>query len=312
MKDNFLVVYNTCEIRGNNLFWYKECLENLLKQDYPNYKVVVSGCRLTDATKTGLQKIFGKNLWYNFIDDTYTVNVTFNHTVKKLAKEVGGFDGYIYVDSGMNPQNHVHALDEVNKRSQSKEYGMITLQSSNDTGYEGWFGKTETYTFKDEDFIVPVGRCCNLHMQYFNDVLLQYYGGLMPDIFKAFCTESTFSFLNAALKLKWVIIKDLAIWHNKAADGPVSAFSNQHYGPKNEPWNNLIGGLDVKNLIMTDEGKQLGMGYEEMGGVFMHDPNKYDENGLALEPRLKEFIKKNLFVDKNIVDYNNIQHKLII
>jgi hypothetical protein len=313
MNDNFLVVYNTCEIRNNNLFWYIQCLENLLKQDYPNYKIVVSGCKLTAATKAGLQKRFGNNLWYNFVDDPYTVNVTFNHTVKRIAKEVGGFNGYIYVDSGMNPMDKVNALSEVNLRSSTREYGMATLQSSNDTGYEGWFGLTETSTFTGKDFIVPVGRCCNLHMQYFDHRLLEYYGGLMPDIFKAFCTESTFSFLNAALRLKWVIIKDLVIWHNKAADGPVSAFATQHYGPNPaEPWNNLIGGLDAKQVIMTAEAKALGMGYEEMGGVFMHDPLQYDENGLAKREGLKDFIRENLFVKKNIVDYDAINHQLIL
>lgn len=312
MSDNFLVVYNTCEIRGNNLFWYIDCLKNLLRQNYPNFKVAVSGCRLTDATKQGLVKYFGKNLWYNFIDDTYTVNVTFNHTVKKIAKEVGHFDGYIYVDSGMNTQDNIHALSEVDKRSSTRQYGMATLQSSNDTGYQGWFGKTETYTFTGEDFIVPVGLCCNLHMQYFDDRLLRHYGGLMPDIFRAFCTESTFSFLNAALKLKWVIIKDLAIWHNKSADGPVSGFATQHYGPALEPWNNLIGGLDAKRIIMTPEAKALGMGYEEMGNVFPHDPTLYDENGFAIKDGLKDFIRDNLFVKKDIIDYDTIRNTLIL
>jgi hypothetical protein len=312
MSDKFLVVYNTCEIRSNNLFWYIDCLRNLLRQDYPNYKVIVSGCKLTEATKRGLVQHFGDNLWYNFIDDVYTVNVTFNHTVKTIAKEVGGFDGYLYVDSGMNPQDKVNALKEVAVRSETKQYGMLTLQSSNDTGYHGWFGKTETYTFTGEDFIVPVGKCCNLHMQYFNHALLEYYGGLMPDIFKAFCTESTFSFMNAALKLKWALIKDLVIWHNKAADGPVSGFATQHYGPANEPWNNLIGGLDAKKVIMTPEAKALGMGYEECGNVFMHDPLLYDANGFAIKDGLKDFIRDNLFVKKDIVDYDKIQHRLIL
>lgn len=312
MNDNFLVIFNTCEIRRNNLLWYIDCIDNYLRQDYPNFKLVVSGCKITDATKAGLQKRFGNNIWYNFIDDVHTLNVTFNHTVNTIAKKVGGFDGYIYADSGMNPQDQTHLLTEVNRRSQTKQYGMLTLQSSNDTGYEGWFGKSETYTFTGEDFIVPVGKCCALHLQYFNDALLKYYGGLMPDVFKAFCTESTFSFMNAALKLKWAFIKDIVVWHNKAADGPVSGFASEHYGPVNEPWNNLMWGLDAKNVIMTPEAKALGMGYEECANVFMHDPSLHDENGFALKDGLKNFIRDNLFVDKSIFDYDQIQNQLIL
>ncbi len=172
MSDNFLVVYNACELRGNNLFWYINCLHNLLKQNYSNYKVIVSGCKLTGATKQGLVQHFGKNLWFNFIDDIHTVNVTFNHTVKTIAKKVGGFDGYIYVDSGMNPKNVSNILLEINQRSQTRQYGMLTVQSSNDTGYEGWFGKTETFTFTDNDFLIPVGKCCILHLKNFNHLYM--------------------------------------------------------------------------------------------------------------------------------------------
>jgi hypothetical protein len=295
MNDRFLVVYNTCEIRGNNLFWYIDCIRNLLDQEYDNFQIAVSGCQVSSATKAGLVKQFGKRLFYNFIDENHTVNVTFNHTVNRIAKEVGPYNGYVYVDSGMNTQRNTHVLKEINQRSNTRRFGMVTVQSSNDTGYEGWFGKTETYTFTGEDFIVPVGRCCNLHLQYFDDKLLQNYGGLMPDIFKTNCTESTFSFLNAALKLKWVIVKDLAIFHNKGADGPSSLHLGNYYGHK-EPWNNLIENLDAKTQIMTPEANALGMGYEEMGNVFPHDPSLYDSNGFAIKDGLKDFIRKNLFV----------------
>jgi hypothetical protein len=310
MNDNFLIVYNTCEIRGNNLFWYIDCLKNLLNQKYDNFKIVVSGCMLTNSTKIGLQKTFGNSILYNFIDDLHTVNVTFNHTIKTVTETIGNFDGYIYVDSGMNTENQTNILKEINLRSQTKKYGMITVQSSNDTGYEGWFGKTETYTFKDQDFIIPVGKCCNLHMQYFNDVLFKFYNGLMPDIFKAFCTESVFSFLNAALNLKWIIMKDIAVFHNKAADGPVSGFS--HVGNSNMPWNNLLGNLKIEDVLINDYAKSLGMGYEEYQGIMIHNPNLFTEDGFAKNPELKNFIKKNLFVPPSIVNYKNIKHTLII
>ena len=101
MNDNFLIVYNACEIQRNNLFWYIDCLSNLLNQDYDRFKVAISGCRISDTTKAGLQKYFGKRIYYNFIDENQTISVTFNHTVNNIVKNVGEFDGYIYVDSGM-------------------------------------------------------------------------------------------------------------------------------------------------------------------------------------------------------------------
>lgn len=310
-KDKILVVFNTCEIRHMNVWWYIECLQNLLRQDYDNFQIVVSGCKITAATKAALHKTFGNKIWYNYIEDIHPVNVTFNHTVKVVTQKMGTFDGYIYVDSGMNTQDNISALSEINLRSSTRKFGMVTLQPSTDTGYEMWFGKPEVgFAFTGEDFIVPIGKACPLHFQFFDHKLLEYYGRLIPDIFKTFCTESTFSFLNAALGLKWVFVKDMVISHNKASDGPCSFAGHQYYGEK-ETWNNLLGGLDIKNLIMTPEGKQLGMGYEEAQNVFPHDPACYDENGFAKNPKLKEFIKKNLFVSPEVVDYETINHTLI-
>lgn len=308
MNDRFLVVYNTCEITHNNLFWYIEGIRNLLNQNYDNFQVVVSGCKISEVTQAGLKKTFGNRIWYNFIEDLVPVNITFNHTVKVITERHGPFDGYIYVDSGMNTQNQNNLLHEINLRSQTKEFGMVTLQPSTDSGFESWLG---TSVFTGTDKIIPVGRACCLHFQYFNHRLLEYYGRIIPDIFKTFCTESTFSFMNAALGLKWVIIKDLIVRHEKAADGPCGLVNHQYYGEK-EPWNCLLGNLDIKELIMTPEGKRLGMGYEEIQNVFPHDPACYDENGFAKHPELKDFIKKNLFVTPEIVDYDQLTYKLTL
>lgn len=309
-NDRYLVIYNTCELKGNNLWWYINCLQNLLRQDYSNFQIAVSGCKLTQATKVGLRQAFKDKIWFNFIDDLHTVNVTFNHTAKVIEKAKGPFDGFIYIDSGMNTLNQTNILSEINKRSITRQFGMIAMQPSTDTGYEMWFGKPEIgFAFTGEDFVIPVGKAIPLHFNFFDRRLMETYGQLVPDIFRTFCTESTFTFLNAAIGLKWVIVKDLIIQHAKAADGPSSGFN--HIGSR-EGWNNLLGDLDIRELIMTPEGKALGMGYEEAQGIFIHDPNCYDENGTAKNPKLKEFIKEKLFVNKSIVDYNSINHQLHI
>jgi hypothetical protein len=305
MNDKFLVVYNICEIRGNNLFWYVECLENLLKQDYPNFHIVVSGCKVSAATKSGLRGKFGNKMTFSFFDEVWPVNVTFNKTVLIEHARNDTYDGFIYIDSGMNVRNQTNILSEINKRSNTRDYGMVTIQASTDTGYELWFGKPENGFVFNEDFIVPVGRCCNLHFQFFDRRLLEYYNRVIPDVFKTNCTESTFSFLNAALGLKWVFVKDIAVEHLKYADGASSGFTAQYYGTK-EPWNNLLGDLDANKLIVTPEAKALGLGYEEGAGVMMHDPTLYDENGFAKNPLLKAYIKEYLFAPQRVVDYGLI------
>ena len=310
MSDKFLVVYNTCELRQNNLFWYIDCLKNILNQNYDNFQVIVSGCKITNATKSALQKSFGKNILYNYMDDIYPVNITFNKTVIEAAKRCGPFDGFVYVDSGVNVRNQTNCLQEIYNRSKTKQFGMLSLQASNDNGYPLILGLPDDHFFRGNDFIVPIGKCCNLHFQYFDNKLLEFYGKLMPDIFVAFCTESTFSFLNAALNLKWAIIKDIILDHFKSTDGATVGFD--HRGPRGEFWNNLYGGADVHDLITNSLAIKYGLGYEEPEKIMMHNPNAYTEEGFAKYSELKFFIKENLFIKKDVLNYDDIKCDFII
>ena len=44
----------------------------------------------------------------------------------------------------------------------------------------------------------------------------------------------------------------------------------------------------------------------------MHDETKYTEEGFVKDPeRLKSFILENMFIPKDLLDYNNIFHKFV-
>ena len=309
-KDKFLIVYNTCELQKNNLFWYVDCLNNLLNQDYDNFQIVISGCKLTGATKSALQKHFGKKVMYNYMDEIYPVNITFNKTVIEAKKRCGPYDGYIYVDSGVNTRNQTNCLQEINKRSQTGEYGMLSLQSSNDNGYPLLIGLPDSHFFMGDDYIVKPGQGCNLHFQYFNSKLLKFYERLMPDIFLAFCTESVFSFMNSALHLKWAILKDIILEHFKSIDGATAGFD--HFGPKGKYWDNLYGGLNIDDIIKDPLAIKYGLGYNEHEKTMLHDFNAYDVHGFAKYDELKHLIKDKLFLKKTMLDYDNIECEFII
>ena len=75
--------------------------------------------------------------------------------------------------------------------------------------------------------------------------------------------------------------------------------------------NNLFGELDIHEIVEQPEAWDSGFGYEEMQGVFFHDKDKY-ENGFVKDPeRLKEFIRKNMFLQKEHFDYDNINYKFV-
>jgi glycosyltransferase involved in cell wall biosynthesis len=310
MKNKMLVVYNTCGFSGReSVDWYIKCINSILEQDFEDFRVVVSSVGNTVPVIKKLMSTFGKKISYNLTNERITVNQSFNHTVMKAVEEYGEFDSYLYVDSGIDFGNNKNVLTESYDLLRSGPNGMITIQASNDTGFKEWFGIRGT--IKDENFEIPVGRACNLHTQLFsNEIFKAYDNKIIPDIFIAYCTESVFSFVSAGVSQKWIILKDIVLEHLKSVDGATSGF--HHIGPRGDSTNNLFGGLDIREIVKNPEAWESGFGYEEMQGVFPHDPSQYDSDGFAKQPeRLKEFIRENMFLSKDLFDYDKLKHRFI-
>ena len=310
MKNKLLVVYNTCGFSGReHIEWYVDCINNLLDQEFEDFRLVISSCGNKLPVIKKLVQTFKDKVSYNFINDRITVNQSFNHTVKKCVEEFGEFEGYLYIDSGINVGDNKKVLSEAYDLFKSDNYGMLTIQASNDNGFKQWIGVDDFVT--EENFIIPVGRACNLHTQIFsNDIFKAFDNKIIPDIFVAYCTESVFSFLTAATKQKWVIMKDMILEHLKSIDGATCGFD--HTGPKGDNKNNLFAGLDIYEICKDPEAWESGFGYEEMQGVMYHNPEKYNEKGEAEEPdRLKEFIRTRIFLTKEQFDYDKIVHRFI-
>ena len=299
--NRYAIIYNICEIKRTNLDWYIKCLDNLLKTDYDFFDIIVSGCKVSQPTKDALLERYGDRIMFNFIDIRLTVNVTFNFTVLKVRELKGEYDGYVYIDSGVDIDQNYHFLKELDVRYQTGNYEMVMCQTDTDTGYHH-FG-LHGY-FYDHDFVVPVGKACNSHVILYGKKLLDTYGKLIPDIFLAYCTESVFSFLVAAISSRWLIVKDMILTHERSLDGASSGYD--HTGERKAPWNNLYGGMDMLSIINDPKAREVGLGYEECGNIMMHDGNLFTPKGFAKNPELKTYIKNKLFLQEDQLNYSHI------
>ena len=309
-KNRLLVVYNTCGFSGREpVDWYIDCINNILAQDLEGTKVVLSSCGNSAPTIKKLVATFGRSIAYNLIHDRITVNQSVNHTVAKCVEQFGEFEGYLYIDSGINFRQDRTVLSKAYELFKEKNYGMVTVQASNDNGFPQWIGVDKFV--EGEHFVIPVGRACNLHTQIFsNNIFKAFDNKIIPDIFVAYCTESIFSFLAAAVNERWVILKDVVAEHLKSVDGATCGFD--HTGPKGDNKNNLFANLDIYEICRDPEALASGFGYEEMQGVLHHDPDKYDENGMVEDPeRLKEFIRTRMFLTKEQFNYNDGRYRYL-
>ena len=307
---NFLLVYNTCGISNKeNCDWYIQGLQSLLDQNFDNKHIVMSSCLNSQTDRQKIQQHFGSSISYSLIDNKVPVNITFNHTVQQCEEHIGRFDGHIYIDSGVIFDSP-NIISEINNLYNNGKYGIVTIPTNSDTGFEHWFGKSFPF---DDHFIMPIGKACNAHVNCFDRGVFDAYNQrIWPDIFASCCSESVYSFLAASINKKWIIHKDLCVPHHISVDGGSSGFPNTplEWDREQRPvWDHVIGTKTMRQIIADPEAWNCGFGYEEVAQVFIHNPQCY-ENGLCSDPnRLLDFIKNNLFVSENI--YKELKYTFI-
>lgn len=311
------VVYNTCGISGrDNSNYYIHAIRSILAQDHEDKFVVVSACKVSPSIINKLKNEFGDRVAINVIDTVVPVNVSFNHTCKDVAAKDKECH-FLYMDSGCGFQT-VDALSKMVERLETGRFGMVSTGVTTDAGIainDEFCQRTGLFQGRKLvlDNVVSVGCSLNLHTQIFHRELFDYYGGLMPDVFAGYCTESTFTFMCAALKKQWLYMPEIMVSHAVSIDGQSScdhpAAYNQRTGRLNYDHPFMID--TFLDRLMSDEARRVGMGYEECQKLVLHDDSQYDENEHCVNDELAPWIKDNIFLKEHEFSYDSIESDLI-
>lgn len=341
-----LVVYNICGIKREPIDWYIQCIQNMLDQDFDGFRIVVSSCMNSKKCIKKLYEKFKNKISYCLIPEKYVVQTTFNKAILETVKKFGEFEGYMYADSGINFEKQKNVLSEAYKRLKTGKYGIVTIQTDTDTafndllgGYVGdemivdspksfseWSKNRGGYVYetrfgdiqiKGEDFIVPPGGSCNLHISLFsNEYWKTFNKRISPDVFVAFGSETTFIYSCKAIKKDWVVVSDLQVRHVKAIEAPSAGFP--HFSPVTKTtWDNLFCERSALDWMNDPEAKKAGLGYHNhpnvsLGSRMQYDLNAYNEDNTAKYPDLlKKIIQKYFFLTKEELDYDKIKCKLL-
>lgn len=319
INNDLLIVYNICGISGREtVSRYKQSITSLLNQTKKNIKIVVSSCLNSEAIRNNLKNHFGDSINYSFIDDKLPVNVTFNKTVQKTIKKFGNFKGYLFIDSGIDFPHDKNAIKKLFDIHCSGNYAMTASRTDTDAGTFLWFNEGKYFgdesrqeiLFKDGNLEMPIGKTINLHCQIFDHSIYESFGGkIIPDIFASHCTESVFSYLCASVNKKFVVVKNVIANHIVGMDGPSAGFR-----PETNPfpaWQHTFrtpSPSTILKIISDPEALESGFGYEECQNILPHKKEKYTAKGECKDPeRLKAFIKNNLYLKKEDLDYETIK-----
>jgi len=309
-----LIVYNICGISGrSNIQGYISSLNSILRQDIEDVEVAISACMNSESDIEILKETF-PDMLINSVEEILPVSVTFNDTVQKCVSKMGEFEGYLFIDSGIDFEDKNTAIRELYELFKSDNYGMVAARTDNDMGFDDWFRSDVVGDglFKDGHMIVPVGTAVNLHVQIFSNEMFQYYGNVLPDIFAGQCMESVFSFLCAAMKSKWGVHKDIILKHLVGMDGPSSGFLPTEWQMMgNVRWDHMFG-TEESIIDIIGRGTEFGMGYEENQSISIHRSSEFDQNGYCTNDKLKDYIRDNMFLRPSQFDYNNIKAVTIL
>jgi hypothetical protein len=308
-----LVIYNICGISGfQNHAYYEDAIKSVLAQKGfapGELKLVVSSCLSLDWTVHHLTHTFGNSISYNWITESVPLGISFNHTVKESVKRFGEFEGYLYLDSGVNfwcPTGHYDALRVLwDTHLNTPSVAITAALPSNDDG-RSWWGIQ--YPEAPGEYVFKTGQTTNLHCQIYSEEFRKAYNGrLHCDIFANDTSESVTSYLCAGIERKFQISNRLQVFHNCHLDGASIGWR---------------GGDGPRKRLMTEktmderyqEGYHVGFGYEECNGNmnWIHDPTLYDEAGRVKDPEaLRAFCAKELFLTSEQFDYDKISHHFV-
>lgn len=316
-----LVIYNICGIKFNNLEMWSNHLQDILNQEYSDFTVAVSGCIVSDESKVELEKLKDKynNIVFNWIEDKVPVNVTFNHTAQVCTEQLGEFDGYLYVASDVKFGSDTKVIEKLAYLHQNSNSAMTYALVDNDHGLDGWYADVWSELDKmleTDHFCINIGRTANMHVILFDKVIYNTFNNkIVPDIFATHCTETTYSYLTAALGKKYVVHnKNVMLGHIGFADGHSVGFIDEIRYNDSIAWKHLFKSkTSAEERLLNDEAKASGFGYEAHRGLLAHDESMYDENENHIEPeKLLGFLKKAIYLSEDEFDYKTINYKLTI
>lgn len=328
--NKLLLIYNISGFKHDNTEKYIGYLQNIREQEFDGeLRVVISAYKPRQRTLDILREIFPE-FPILVINGQYPVNVTCNLACLEARRHWGDFSAYTYqtCDAMMDTNTILQETFDIMKANPN--YGIVAPQIDRDTCYA--YGlklgggrhqidaeRARVEMFKDgTDYIVPVGRACASHILMYRDTLVDFYGRMIPDIFASHCTESVFTFVAAALKTNWVILKDQSLSHGVSMDGPswdhrpenrVDLEGNPlpHYDHPLKEWEAVHGPSYMEKIFKNPTGISCGMGFEECSNIVNHDPSQFDDNHFCINDDLKYFIRDNVYVGKDILDYSKIE-----
>jgi hypothetical protein len=156
-----------------------------------------------------------------------------------------------------------------------------------------------------------------------NKELKDFYGVPVTDVHGVCCMETGLSYISYALRKKYILLENSECMHFVSYDSSkkMTNITTQLIGYNPSIPCGLLWGRTKETFLNDKEGIESGLGYypgglvnnpvDWNGTVLMHNKEKYDENCLSIDERLKYSIKRTYFTNDRELNYQNINYDFV-
>lgn len=288
MQVNILAIVNTFKLDGIPKY-LSNCLQGWRSQCIPNANldIILANNMPIDSVPLINNQLSRENnhTFYAInCNEHYSVYSMFNVAIKTFnTRKI--YDYYVYCaeDCVMTKENDLETLiNEFN----ADDIGIVSALVDNDNSQ--WYPHYNDYDQKKTSE-VSIGESVNMHQFVFSRQFMEKYDFKYPDILGAWATESVLTFLNSAINMKWlhchkVVLNHQRSWKEKGFDGYC-----------------YLGKKSIKDIF--ENGQKVGLGFECCKNMYPYDKSLYAENKCLCYTALYEYIKENLFLNTDEIDY---------
>lgn len=336
MKKKLLIVFN-CYGQGlkirKQVDTYIKNIESLFWHiDYHNLqndvRIIVSANNVPDYVLCAIKRKFGNRLTIFFFDVRRNLQLTYNRSCLFAEQYFDEkYEGYCYMSSGVCLPKKEDLFSRLINKLSTGDYGVIALQSNYDGLYQylGYLYDYKKHIDFTQDYLIPPGCFTAGHFHVIHESIRNFFDRPWSDVFGHGNGESSYFFMASSLRKKYILMGDSEHQEEGALDSmnrPYSLLQKQK-----DPWPNhwyigLLHGRTFEDTFFADqEGIEAGLGFHcDRTRYLMVEHNvtpvkylinpredKYDENYLSIDERLKYAVKRNYFTTKDEVDYDKIK-----
>ncbi len=294
---NVLAIINTYNFRGISAQLHN-VLKGWLEQELNDYyvDVVISDNGSTDRFLDEIRQFCKDNNKDNLkfhafaVIHKHPVYPTFNAAIK-FKNSSKHYDYYIYnsEDCVMSKSDDlVNILKEFDNPRAAMVFPIADFDNTN--FYFHFDGYLDTPGQK-----IPIGESLNMHFAVFSRYYMEKYDFKFVDVLTAFADESLLTFFCAAIDRDWLACRRVVVNHQKVVS-KMKGYSGYHTYANFKSFDQLF-----------KPGYDVGLGFECCQGWFPFNPDCYDNDGRCKKPQaLYDYIKENLFLSKELVDYDEL------